>query len=237
MYNNNYNNKSDNYSLSGSISSFMYKVYGWMAAGLGLTAATAYYVYSNTALFNAIFTNSLVMIGLFIAQLAIVIALAGFIMRMNTTTAIVSFIGYSILTGVVLSSIFYVYTSSSIYLAFGVAAGMFSAMAIYGYITRDDLTGIGSIARMGLFGIIIALVINIFVKSASADYIISLIAVGIFTLLTAYDSQKIKQLGYSMIGQGEMVNKVAILGALTLYLDFINLFLFLLRVMGKGKDQ
>lgn len=229
-----YNN---NYSASGTASSFMYKVYGWMAAGLAITAGTAFYVYTNTALFNAIFKHFYIIIGLFIAQLALVIALSGFVMRMSTAAATMAFIAYSVLTGVTLSSIFYAYTSSSIYLAFAVTAGMFGSMAIYGYVTKDDLTGVGSIARMGLFGIIIALLVNLFVKSAAADYIISLIGVGVFTLLTAYDSQKIKQLGSALVGQGEVVNKVAIVGALTLYLDFINLFLFLLRVMGKNRQE
>lgn len=125
----------------------------------------------------------------------------------------------------------------SIYVAFAITSGMFGAMALYGYMTKDDLTSIGSIARMGLFGIIIAMLINFFIGSAQMDYIISLIGVGVFTLLAAYDSQKIKQLGHMMLGQGEMEHKVALLGALTLYLDFINLFLFLLRLFGQRRED
>lgn len=227
----------ENYPVTNSISSFLYKVYGWMGVGLTLTAATAYYLYTNTALFTAIFKSPFLLIGLFVAQLGLVIALSGFLTRMSFATAVATFMGYSVLTGITLSSIFYVYTFTSIYLAFVISAGMFVAMALYGYFTDTDLTSIGSMARMALFGLIIALVVNMFLKSSSVDYILSLFGVGLFTLLTAYDSQKIKQLGYAMLGQGEMVDKVAIIGALTLYLDFINLFLFLLRVMGKSRDK
>lgn len=225
------------YSLAESVKSFMYKVYGWMAVGLTLTAVTAYYVFSNTSLFHYIFKNPAIAITLMVLQIGAVVALSVFVQRMNMATAGMIFVGYSILTGVTLSSIFMTYQISSIYLAFGVAAGTFLTMAVYGYLTKDDLTGVGSVARMGLFGIIIAMIINIFTRSSQFDYVISLIGVGIFTLLTAYDSQKIKQLGYQLLGQGEMEQKVALLGALTLYLDFINLFLFLLRVLGKQRDE
>ncbi len=225
------------YSMSGSIADFMYKVYGWMAAGLAITAGTAYALFQSPSMFKTIFGNPILFFGLIIAQFALVIALSGFVMRMSLSTAIASFIGYSVLTGLTLSSIFYVYTAASIYLAFGIAAGTFAAMALYGYFTKDDLTGVGSIARMGLFGIIIAMLVNFFMKSAQVDYVISLIGVGVFTLLTAYDSQKIKQMGYALIGQGEIAHKVALLGALTMYLDFINLFLFLLRLLGKPRQD
>ncbi|MEX0940172.1 MAG: Bax inhibitor-1/YccA family protein [Candidatus Babeliales bacterium] len=224
------------YTMTESVRSFMYKVYGWMAAGLALTAGTAYYVFTNKALFNYIFSSPWVIGLLVIAQFGAVIALSGFVLRMQLSTAIVTFVGYSILTGVTLSSIFFVYQISSIYLVFAVAAGMFATMAIYGYFTKSDLTGVGSLARMGLFGIIIAIIINIFARSAQMDYIISLIGVGVFTLLIAYDSQKIKQMGQMMLGQGQVANKVALLGALTLYLDFINLFIFLLNLLGKKRD-
>jgi FtsH-binding integral membrane protein len=226
-----------NYSMAGSIAEFMYKVYGWMAAGLALTAGTAYLVFSTPSLYQPIFSNWILIFGLFLAQVVLVVALSGFVMRMSLQTAIAVFLGYSILSGVTLSSIFFVYTASSIYLAFAVAAATFGTMALYGYFTKDDLTGVGSIARMGLYGVIIALIINWFMQSAQVDYVISLIGVGVFTLLTAYDSQKIKQMGYMMIGQGELMHKVALLGALTLYLDFINLFLMLLRLFGNRREQ
>jgi hypothetical protein len=223
--------------MRGSVAEFMYKVYGWMAAGLTVTAVTAYAIFNTPALFHAIFSKPFLFFGLAIAQVALVIALQGFVMRLSLPVAIAIFMGYSVLTGVTLSSIFYVYTASSIYLTFCVAAATFGSMSLYGYFTNDDLTGVGSIARMGLFGVIIAMLINIFVGSAAIDYAISLIGVGVFTLLTAYDSQKIKQLGYMMINQGEVAHKVALLGALTLYLDFINLFLMLLRLLGKQRED
>ena len=225
------------YPMAESVRSFMYKVYGWMAAGLVLTAGTAYYVFSNKAIFDTIFSSPFIVLFLFIGQIALVISLSAMIMRMQLITAIGAFLGYSFLTGLTLSSIFYVYQLGSIYQAFAVAAGMFAVMALYGYFTQDDLTGVGSFARMGLFGIIIAMLINFFMRSAQVDYIISLIGVGVFTLLAAYDSQKIKQIGQTMLGQQEMANKVALLGALTLYLDFINLFLFLLRLFGKRREE
>ncbi len=225
------------YPMAESVRNFMYKVYGWMAAGLTITAGTAYYVFSNKAIFSYIFSSPLVVMGLFLAQIALVISLSAMVMRMSLTTAALVFLSYSVLTGVTLSSIFYVYQLESIYLAFGIAAGMFGVMALYGYFTKADLTGVGSLAGMGLIGIIIAMIINYFVGSAQMDYIISLIGVGVFTLLTAYDSQKIKQMGQALLGQGEVANKVALLGALNLYLDFINLFLFLLRLFGRQRKD
>jgi uncharacterized protein len=225
------------YPVMQSARDFMYKVYGWMACGLALTGGTAYYVYSNEAIFKYIFSSPLIVIGLFIAQIALVISLISMVGRMSTTTAALVFIGYSLLTGLTFSSIFYVYQIESIYLAFSIAAAMFAVMALYGYFTKQDLTSVGSLATMGLIGLIIAMLINFFIGSAQMDYIISLIGVGVFTLLAAYDNQKIKQMGQMLLGQGEMVNKAALIGALTLYLDFINLFLFLLRLFGRRRED
>lgn len=226
------------YEATKSVANFMYRVYGWMAAGLAITAATAYTVYSIPAVMKTIFSNPFLPMFLLICQLGMVISLSGFITRMSLTTATAVYLGYSLLTGVTLSSIFIVYKLASIYTAFAVASGMFSVMALYGYMTGDDLTGVGSIARMGLVGIIIAMLVNFFVGSAQMEYIISLIGVGVFTLLTAHDSQKIKQMGSVMVyQQNEEVGKVALLGALTLYLDFINLFLFLLRLFGQQRNN
>lgn len=225
------------YTLTESVKNFMYRVYAWMAGGLALTAATSYYIFSNPTLFNYIFRNWFIVVVLFIAQLGFVISLQAFINKMNYATAITLFIGYSILTGITLSSIFFIYTMSSIYLAFGVAAAMFAVMALYGYFTNEDLTTIGSIAQMGLFGLIIALFANLFFQNANFDYIMSFFGVGVFTLLTAYDNQRLKQLAQAMLGQGEMLQKVSLIGALTLYLDFINLFLFLLRIFGQRRND
>lgn len=225
------------YPATESIRNFLYKVYGWMATGLALTAGTAYYVFSNQSLFQYLFGHPFILILLIIGQFAAVIALSAFVQRLDLPTAIGIFLGYSLLTGITLSSVFLLYRIEAIYLSFGITSAMFATMALYGYFTKSDLTSVGSIARMGLFGIIIAMLVNMFLRSAEFDYIISLIGVGIFTLLIAYDSQKIKQLGHMLLGQGEMLDKVALLGALTLYLDFINLFLFLLRIIGGRRED
>lgn len=215
---------------------FMYRVYGWMSAGLIITTATAYTVYSVPAVFNYIFKNPAIFFTLIIAQFGVVIVLSGLVKKLSAVTATTLFIIYSALTGLTLASLFAIYTLGSIYLTFAIAAGMFLTMAIYGYVTQEDLTSIGTISTMGLFGVIIALFVNFFLQSSQFDYIISLIGVAVFTMLTAYDTQKIKQLGNMMIGQGEMEQVVAIRCALTLYLDFVNLFLFLLRLFGRRND-
>lgn len=225
------------YSLSQSISTFMYKVYGWMTVGLAITAATAYATFANQAFFMRIYSSPGLLILLFLAQIALVIALSGFVMRMSLAVATLCFAGYSVLMGITMAGIFAVYSVNTIYLAFGVAALMFVTMAIYGYFTKQDLTSVGSLMIMGLVGIIIASLLNLYFRNEMLDYVISFLGVGIFTVLIAYDSQKIKQLGYMLLGQGEAASKVALLGALTLYLDFINLFIFLLRIFGSQKRQ
>lgn len=226
-----------NYQVSQTISSFMTKVYAWMAGALAITAATSWYAASNPALFNFVFATPGVFWILVLAQFGLVITLSGFVTRISYPAAAGCFVGYSMLTGLTLSSLFYVYSLPSIMLAFSVTAGMFAFMALYGTITKADLTGVGQLALMGLVGIIIASFMNIFLRSGAIDYYISLIGVGIFTLLIAYDAQKIKQLGYAMLNQGEMASKVALVGALTLYLDFINLFLYLLRLLGARNSR
>jgi FtsH-binding integral membrane protein len=223
--------------MTGSMTGFMHKVYGWMAVGLLTTALSAYSVFAIPALFNLIFrTPGLVMV-LFLAQIGLVISLSAFVQRMSNMTANLIFTTYSVLTGISLSSIFFVYTATSIYLAFAIAAATFAAMALYGYYSKDDLTSIGTFARMAVFGILIAMLINFFMRSPAVDYVISLMGVGIFTLLIAYDTQKIKHMGYQLVNHGTLAHKAALLSALTLYLDFINLFIFLLRLVGKQKDK
>jgi FtsH-binding integral membrane protein len=224
------------YSVAEQSSNFIYKVYAWMSAALAITAGTAYYVASSPALFQMLMGNSAVMIGLIIAQFALVLVLSFLLMRMNFITALASFIVYSVLVGITLSAIFYVYTAGSIYVTFAVTAGTFGVMCVYGYFTKSDLTSIGNLALMALIGMIIGSLVNMFLRSAAFDYVLALIGVVVFTLLTAYDMQKIKQLGQTMVAERETMNKVAILGALTLYLDFLNLFLSLLRIMGNRRD-
>jgi FtsH-binding integral membrane protein len=204
---------------------------------LAITAGTAYYVASVPAIFNYMYTHSFLVIGLMIVQLGLVFVISMFINRMSFMTALVLFLLYAATLGVTLSSIFYVYTEGSILSTFLTTACMFGAMSAYGYFTKADLTSMGNMSMMVLFGLIIAMVVNMFLKSAQFDYILSGIGVVIFVLLTAYDTQKIKQFARPMLVEHEMIGKVTLLGALMLYLDFINLFLFLLRFMGNRRES
>jgi FtsH-binding integral membrane protein len=228
-------NYAERYSTQ-SISNFMYKVYGWMTVGLSITAFTAYSIYDQKALFQAIFQNKLLFFGILIAQIVVVIALSTLINKINFFFAATGFIVYSTLVGVTLSVIFAVYNIQSIYLVFGLTAGIFLIMALYGYATKADLTSVGNLFLMLLFGIILCSLVNIFVRSAMFDYVISFISVIVFTGLIAYDVQKIKHLAIEMQNRNESMGKIAIIGALTIYLDFINLFLNLLNLLGKRRD-
>jgi len=227
---------SNGYELDQKVSSFMAGVYGWMSCALALTAGAAYYVASVPAIFTYIYTHQGILFGLLIVQLALVIAITAFLSRMNFITTLVLFLLYAVTLGITLSSIFYVYTESSILATFLTTALMFSVMSLYGYVTKADLTSIGSMSMMVLVGLIIGIVVNMFLKSEKFDYVLSGIGVVVFVLLTAYDTQKIKQIARPMLVQEELVGKVTLVCALTLYLDFVNLFLFLLRFMGKRRD-
>jgi FtsH-binding integral membrane protein len=214
----------------------MYRIYAWMCIALAITAGTAYYVSTSAALLNLIFTKPFVLVALLIAQLALVVIISGFINKLNSITAILLFLIYSALLGVTLSSIFLVFDLPSIATTFIVTSTMFGATALYGYFTKADLTSLGSIGFMALIGLIIAMLVNIFLKSAAFDYFISGAGVIIFTLLTAYDVQKLKNITQELAADKETMSKIAIVGALTLYLDFVNLFLFLLNIMGRRKE-
>jgi len=218
-----------------SLESFMYRVNAWMASGLALTGLTGYAVFQSETLFRTLVMSRFAFLGLIIAQLAVVIYLAGWITRMSFASAALAFLTYSVLSGITLSAIFAVYELGSIGLVFGITMAMFSIMAMYGYSTKADLTSLGSLLLMALIGLIIASVVNMFMHSGTLNYIISFVGVLIFVGLTAYDVQKIKTIGQGLIYQGEDVNKVALLGALTLYLDFVNLFLYLLQLFGKRR--
>lgn len=216
---------------------FMRQVYQWMTVGLGITAATAWFVAGSEAARAAIFGSTFVLIALIVAQFGLVIALSAAVQRMSAATATGLFLLYSALTGVTLSSIFIVYPIGSITNAFVVTAGTFLAMSVYGTVTKRDLTAMGSFLMMGLFGIIIAMVVNIFLKSSMMDFVISCLGVLIFTGLTAYDTQKIKEFGANApLDDSTAVRRGVILGSLTLYLDFINLFLMMLRLFGGNRD-
>lgn len=216
-------------------SQFLPKVYGWMTAGLALTAIAAALTLSSQQFMNLIFGNKLIFYGLIFGELGLVIALSAAINKISSTTATLLFLGYSALNGVTFASIFLIYTSSSIASTFFVASGTFAAMSIYGTVTKRDLTSWGNFFFMGLVGIIIASVVNIFLQNEMIYWIVSYVGVFVFVGLTAYDTQKIKRIGEAGFDNEESRKKASILGALTLYLDFINLFLMLLRVMGNRR--
>lgn len=207
------------------------QVYAWMGAGLALTAFMSLVTLSSPAMLNAVLGNKLVFYGLMIGELALVFTLAGAINKLSATTATLIFIAYSALNGITLSSVALVYTSNSITSTFVITGGMFGAMSVFGFMTKRDLTSWGSFLFMGLIGVVIASVVNIFVASSAVSWVISGLGVLVFTGLTAYDTWKIK----AMAAQRTEGRKPAILGALTLYLDFINLFLMLLRFTGNRR--
>lgn len=221
-------------SLSLAFPALMRKVYVWMTLALVLTGITAFGVASSPGLMMTIFQTPAIMWGLIIAELAIVITVSAAINKLSLTTATLLFVLYSVLNGATFSLIFAVYTMSSIANVFFITAGTFGVMAAYGYFTKRDLSSWGKLLLMALIGLIIATLVNIFlVKSSGFDLILSYAGVLIFVGLTAYDTQKIKQMLAMQTDMGEGAQKVALLGALSLYLDFINLFLYLLRIFGK----
>jgi FtsH-binding integral membrane protein len=214
----------------------MRKVYTWMALALAVTGLTAYYCSTNFDVINTIASNSLVFWGLIIAQLGAVMYLSVRINNMSLTTAGVVFLLYAVLTGVTFSFIFLVYTMESIASTFFITAGTFGAMSLVGYFIKKDLSAIGRFLIMALIGLIIASIVNIFLQSSGLTLICTYAGVLIFSGLTAYDTQKIKQM-FLMHGaeMNESTMKLALMGSLTLYLDFINLFLYLLRIFGDRK--
>lgn len=216
---------------------FLRGVYNWMSLGLGLTALVAYMVATSPAIAQAIFGNPLLFWGLVIAEFGLVMAISGAVHRMSAGMATGLFLLYSALNGATLSSVLMVYTASSVFKAFIVCTGMFAMMSVYGATTKKDLTSWGSFLFMGLIGIIIASIVNIFMASTALDFAISGIGVLLFTGLTAFDTQKLKMMGESAPMDDTLaIRRGTILGALTLYLDFINLFLFLLRFFGSSRD-
>lgn len=215
---------------------FITKVYGWMCLGLTATALVAFYISQIPSAMNALFRFPLLFIGLIILELVLVGALAGWVHKMSPQIAALTFVGYAALNGVTLSIIFLAYTMESIASTFFITAGLFGIMSFYGYTTKTDLTSIGNICFMALIGLILASVVNIFFKNSALYWITTYAGILIFVGLTAYDTQKIKAL--NVIGnEGTPEDrKEAIIGALTLYLDFINLFLMLLRLFGKRRS-
>ena len=220
-------------SMSAAFPALMRKVYVWMSLALVLTGVTAYGVATSPGVLNAIFNNQILFWGLVIAEFALVIGISAAINKLSLTTATLMFVLYSVINGAVMSSIFLIDTMSSIASVFFITAGTFAVMAFIGYTTKKDLTSMGKILFMALIGIIIATIVNIFLKSSGLEMIVSYLGVLIFVGLTAYDSQKIKNMLLMAPDAGEGAQKLALLGALTLYLDFINLFIYLLRIFGR----
>lgn len=220
-------------SMSSAFPVLMRKVYVWMTLALVITGFTAYGVATSPGVQQAIFTNQLLFWGMIIAEFALVIGVSAAINRLSLATATLMFILYSVINGALLSSIFLIYTASSIATVFFITAGTFATMALIGYTTKTDLSSMGKYLFMALIGLIIATLVNFFIKSSGFDYILSYVGVLIFVGLTAYDSQKIKQMLLQAPDAGEGAQKIALLGALSLYLDFINLFLYLLRIFGR----
>ena len=216
------------------VNTFIRSVYNWMAIGLGITGFIAYYVANTESLRQLIFGNQILFFGLIIAELGLVIAISARIQKMQASTATALFVLYSALNGATLSMIFLIYTASSITSTFFICAGTFVACSIYGWTTKRDLTSVGGFMTMGLIGIIIASLVNLFLRSPAMHMIISYIGVIVFVGLTAYDTQHLKNMAMTQPDgvEAAVVRKGAILGALKLYLDFINLFLMLLRIFG-----
>lgn len=211
-------------------------VYSWMSFALVISGLTAMIVASNPAILSVVFANNISVILMFLAQFGLIWFISSRINSISSLTATILFIIYSILTGITLSSVFLVFTQESITSVFFISAGTFAAISLYGYTTKKDLSSWRSFLFMGLIGIIIASIVNWFMHSEILYWIISYVGVLVFVGLTAYDTQKIKQLALiSHDHDGDVPQKVALIGALTLYLDFINLFVYLLRIFGKRK--
>ena len=222
--------------MSAAFPVLMRKVYLWMTLALVITGFTAYYVAHNETLMTALVTNQILFWGLVIGELALVIGLSAAINKLSLTMATLMFVIYSVVNGATMSFIFLVYTYSSITNVFFISAGTFAAMALFGYFTKADLSSMGKILMMALIGIIIATIVNIFTKSDGLAMILNYLGVLVFVGLTAYDSQKIKNMMMAAPDAGEVALKMALLGALSLYLDFINLFLYLLRIFGARRN-
>lgn len=223
-----------------AISRFISNTYGWMAVGLMVTGFVSYWVASSEAAIQMIIENRMLFYGLLITQLAIVMGLSASYQRLSSTAAIAGFLAYSALNGVTFSLIFLIYTASSIGQVFFLSAGMFGGLALFGTVTKRDLSGVGSFVGMGLWGLILVGLFNIFFQSESLSLGLSLAGVIIFSGLTAYDAQRIRSMAYYYAGTGMSSSdegKGAIFGALSLYLNFINLFLSLLRLLGNRRGD
>ena len=222
--------------MSAAFPALMRKVYVWMALALVITGFTAYGVANSPAILQMIVSSKVLFFGIIIGELALVWGVSAAIGRLSLTTATLLFVLYSVLNGVTMSFIFLAYTAESITSVFLITAGTFAAMALFGYFTKADLSSMGRILFMALIGLIVATIVNIFMKSSGLAMILNYVGVLIFVGLTAWDTQKIKQMLLEAPDAGETAQKVALMGALTLYLDFINLFIHLLRILGNSRN-
>jgi FtsH-binding integral membrane protein len=214
---------------------FIAQVYAWMAFALGITAMVAWYVVNSPRMLQAIFTNQPLLLGMFIGELVLVAVLVHRVERMSAFTATLIFFTYAMLNGFTLSILFLAYTAASITSTFVITAGTFGALSLYGFVTKRDLTSIGNLCGMALFGLIIASLVNLFFRNDLLYWISTYAGILIFVGLTAYDTQKIKRIHAEVFTDEDQERKVSILGALTLYLDFINLFIYLLRLLGRRR--
>ena len=216
--------------------SFLSQVYFWMAMGLGLTGLVAAWMALNPSIVVGLARNFGLFLLLVLVQIGLVVWLSSQILQLSLITATIGFSIYATINGILFSSIFLVYTSASIASTFFVTAGTFGAVSFYGFVTKRDLTSVGSFMFMALIGLILASVVNWFFKSPALYWIITYAGIAIFIGLTAYDTQKLKMIHQQGFESGDILKKMALLGALTLYLDFINLFLLLLRIMGRRRN-
>jgi uncharacterized protein len=214
---------------------FLTRVFAWMFAGLAVTAASALVIGANQSLLRTVTSNGALLIGIFVVQLALVVTLSALINRLSVPVAVLLFLLYAALNGVIFAFVFELYTRESIFTAFLITAGMFGAVAVWGYTTKRDLSRLGTVLFMALIGLILATIVNVFVGGSTLYWITTYAGVVIFAGLTAYDMQKLK--AYAGAGEGgeDQEQRRAIQGALALYLDFINLFLYLLRIFGRRR--
>lgn len=215
--------------------SFLSSVYFWMSMGLAMTGGVAWWMSLNPSAVVSLMSNRGLILILVLLQLGLVIGLSAAITRINLGVAVLGFGAYACLNGVIFSSIFLIYTAVSIGTTFFVTAGTFAAISLYGMTTKRDLSSVGNLAFMGLIGIIIASLVNWFFQNPILYWAVTYVGIAVFIGLTAYDTQKLKRIHEQGFAEGEALQKMALLGALKLYLDFINLFLFLLRILGRRK--
>ena len=225
-----------NVGAQASVSSFMSRVFMWMAVGLVVSTAGSFWLLSQPQLLTAVVKNQWIFFGLMIAEIGLVIWLSAAAMSMSAGLATMVFVLYSFLNGVTLSPLFLVYTGGSLVTTFAITAGTFFFFALYGMTTKKDLTGVGGMAVMALFGVILASLVNMFLKSSALEWVVTFIAIAVFMGLIAYDTQRLKSMHAMAAENPELEKKMVILGALALYLDFINLFIQLLRIFGKRRD-